>query len=147
MRLCVGVGVYARACVCRMQGGREGRRDATVPKPSVIASLSTARPGSGHQSASPQITPISRGAEGEELKDSLRGEIPPRYSGGEHPRRQWGNSREQRCSGAEAGGGGQAGRVPAAGRGTIPLPVLCWGCAATAFHSPAERCTVTSPPR
>lgn len=97
--------VRARVCVCRMQGGREGRRDATVPKPSVIASLSTARPGSGHQSASPQITPISRGAEGEELKDSLRGEIPPRYSGGEHPRRQWGNSREQRCSGAEAGGG------------------------------------------
>lgn len=121
MRLCVGVGVYARACVCRMQGGREGRRDATVPKPSVIASLSTARPGSGHQSASPQITPISRGAEGEELKDSLRGEIPPRYSGGEHPRRQWGNSREQRCSGAEAGGGVRQGVCQPPGAEQFPF--------------------------
>ena len=55
-----------------MQGRREGR-DEKVPKSSVLASPSTARPWSEDQLASPEITPISRGDEGEELKDTLLG--------------------------------------------------------------------------
>lgn len=55
-------------CVCRMQG-----RGEKVPKPSVIASLSTASFWSEHQLASREMTPISRGDKGGELKDTLRG--------------------------------------------------------------------------
>lgn len=71
MRLCVGVcvwGVRVFVYVCRMQARREGR-DERAPEPSVIASLSTARPWSEHQLESPGRAPIARGDEGEELRD------------------------------------------------------------------------------